>query len=49
MSANELIKHYADYDQWANTRLVERLQREADAVLDAPVKSSFPSLRFATR
>ena len=33
------------YDQWANARLVERLMREPAAVLDAPVKSSFPSLR----
>lgn len=45
MNATELITHYADYDQWANTRLVERLMREPDAVLDAPVKSSFPSIR----
>lgn len=45
MNAFALIKHYAEYDQWANTRLVERLQREPDAVLDASVKSSFPSLR----
>ena len=45
MNATELIAHYADYDQWANARLVERLMREPAAVLDAPVKSSFPSLR----
>jgi len=40
-----LIDEYAAYDLWANTRLVDRLAREHDAVLDAPVRSSFPSLR----
>lgn len=40
-----LIHQLAAYDLWANTRLVERLQREPGAVLDRHVKSSFPSLR----
>lgn len=40
-----LLHHYASYGLWANTRFVERLQRESDAVLDAQVPSSFPSLR----
>jgi uncharacterized damage-inducible protein DinB len=43
----QIIHSYADYDLWANTRIVERLQREADAVLDRHVKSSFPSLRLS--
>jgi uncharacterized damage-inducible protein DinB len=41
----QLLEHFADYDLWANTRFVERLQREADEVLDRPVPNSFPSLR----
>lgn len=41
----ELIHQYAAYDLWANTRLVERLQREDVHLLDRHVKSSFPSLR----
>jgi uncharacterized damage-inducible protein DinB len=45
MDVKHLIDHYAAYDLWANTRLVERLSREPEAVLDAPVRSSFPSLR----
>lgn len=45
MDTAQLIQHYADYDLWANTRIAERLGREPDVVLDAPVKSSFPSLR----
>ncbi len=40
-----LIHLLAAYDLWANTRLVERLHREPDTVLDRHVKSSFPSLR----
>lgn len=40
-----LLHEYADYDLWANERFVERLSREADAVLDAHAPSSFPSLR----
>jgi len=40
-----LLDHFADYDLWANTRFVERLQRESDSVLDQAVPSSFPSLR----
>lgn len=45
MGIAPLIDEYAAYDLWANTRLVDRLQREADEVLDTPVRSSFPSLR----
>jgi uncharacterized damage-inducible protein DinB len=40
-----LLDHYAEYDRWANTRFVERLATEGDAVLDRPVPSSFPTLR----
>jgi uncharacterized damage-inducible protein DinB len=42
----EIIHLYSAYDHWANTRIVGRLQRESDAVLDRPVKSSFASLRL---
>ncbi|WKZ66543.1 MAG: DinB family protein [Flavobacteriales bacterium] len=45
MSITFLLREYADYDLWANTRFVQRLAVEPDAVLDAPVRSSFPSLR----
>jgi len=45
MEVITLIDQYAAYDLWANSRLVERLSREAEDVLDTPVKSSFPSLR----
>lgn len=45
MDVKGLIDQYAAYDLWANTRLVDRLQREPDNVLDRHVKSSFPSLR----
>lgn len=41
----QLIDQYAAYNLWANTRLVERLQREPEALLDRHVKSSFPGLR----
>jgi uncharacterized damage-inducible protein DinB len=41
----QLLEQFADYDLWANTRFVERLQRESDAVLDRPVPNSFPNLR----
>jgi uncharacterized damage-inducible protein DinB len=40
-----LIHEYAAYGHWANARFVERLSREAAAVLDTTVASSFPSLR----
>lgn len=40
-----LIRHYAAYGLWANTRFVERLANETSEVLDKPVPSSFPSLR----
>ena len=40
----DLIHQYAAYDLWANTRMVERLQRENGSVLDRHVKSSFPAL-----
>lgn len=40
-----VLRHYASYGLWANTCIVERLQQEPDAVLDAPVATSFPSLR----
>ena len=41
----EMIRHYADYGLWANTRFVERLQVEPDDVLDRPAGGSFPTLR----
>lgn len=41
----ELIRHYADYGLWANTRFVERLSGEPDDVLDRPAGGSFPTLR----
>lgn len=40
----EILIQYAAYDLWANTRIVERLQRESTSLLDRHVKSSFPSL-----
>ena len=40
-----ILDQLADYELWANTRFVHRLQRETDAVLDRNVPSSFPSLR----
>ena len=40
-----LLHEYVRYNLWANTRFVERLSAEPDAVLDAPVPSSFPTLR----
>jgi len=45
----EIIHLYSGYDLWANTRMVERLQRESDTVLDHPARSSFPSLRLTAR
>ncbi len=45
MTITQLVHQYADYDRWANAQFIERLSAEPDAVLDAPVKSSFPSLR----
>lgn len=42
----DLIYLYSAYDRWASTRIVERLQRESDSLLDRHVKSSFPSLRL---
>lgn len=45
MDISAFISHYAAYDLWANTRIADRLSREPDSVLNAPVNSSFPSLR----
>ena len=45
MDIASLISHYAAYDLWACTRIADRLSREPESVLDAPVRSSFPSLR----
>lgn len=45
MSLTHVIHHYADYDLWANGLFVGRLSTEPAVILDAPVKSSFPSLR----
>lgn len=40
-----LFHEYAAYDLWANTRFVERLEREPDEILDTVTPNSFPSLR----
>jgi len=40
-----LLHEYSRYNLWANTRFIERLRAEPYAVLDAPVPSSFPTLR----
>ena len=40
-----LLYEYAAYDLWANTRFVDRLRREPDAILDVQTPNSFPSLR----
>jgi len=40
-----ILDQLADYELWANTRSVQRLQRENDEVLDRHIPSSFPSLR----
>ncbi|MBL7964027.1 MAG: hypothetical protein JNM31_09290 [Flavobacteriales bacterium] len=45
MKLEALIEEYSAYDHWANSRFHERLAGEPEAVLDAPVASSFPSLR----
>ncbi|MEO8590903.1 MAG: DinB family protein [Flavobacteriales bacterium] len=45
MTIKPLLDQYAAYDLWANTRFVQRLQREPADVLDRPVPNSFPSLR----
>lgn len=45
MDLLSIVDHHAAYDQWANARIAERLATEPDSVLDAPLKSSFPSLR----
>lgn len=45
MITTALIHQYVDYDRWASMLFVQRLSAEPPAVLDAPVASSFPSLR----
>jgi uncharacterized damage-inducible protein DinB len=45
MNVLSLIDQYSAYNVWANTRIVDRVLREDPALLDVPVKSSFPSLR----
>ena len=40
-----LLREYADYNLWANKRFVDRLCGAPEALLDAEVVSSFPSLR----
>jgi uncharacterized damage-inducible protein DinB len=45
MTIKPLIDQLAGYNRWANTRFVERLQAEPEAVLDRPLASSFPTLR----
>lgn len=40
----DIIHQYGAYDLWANTRMVERSQRESDNMIDRHVKSSFPAL-----
>ena len=45
MDNTTILKHFAGYDLWANRRVVERLEQVPE-LLDAPVRSSFPSLRL---
>ncbi len=45
----EIIHLYSGYDLWANTRMIERLQREDGTILDHPVKSSFSTLRSSVQ
>jgi uncharacterized damage-inducible protein DinB len=45
MTIKPLLDQLAGYDLWANTRFIDRLSKENDAILDAAVPSSFPSLR----
>lgn len=45
MTIKPLLDQLAGYTLWANTRSVDRLKDEPDAVLDHPVSSSFPTLR----
>lgn len=45
MDIKATIDQYAAYDLWANTRFVDRLQKEPSRTLDQHVKSSFTSLR----
>jgi len=46
MNIKTLLDHYADYDLWANSNYVSRLERGSADELDQPVSSSFPSLRL---
>ncbi len=45
MDISHLLHEFAAYDLWANTRLVDRLLREPEELLDEPAKSSFASIR----
>lgn len=45
MTIKPLLVQLAAYTLWANTRSVDRLKEESDAVLDRAVSSSFPTLR----
>lgn len=45
MDTSHFLHEFAAYDLWANTRLMDRLLREPEALLDQPAKSSFPSIR----
>ncbi len=40
-----LIKHYADYDRWANHRYIDRLTMEPEGLLDREAPGSFPTIR----
>ncbi|MFT3795750.1 DinB family protein [Flavobacterium sp.] len=41
-----LAKSYADYNAWANKKLVDFLQTKPTALLDTEVPSSFPTIRL---
>lgn len=41
-----LAKSYADYNAWANQKLVDFLKTKPTALLDAEVPSSFPTIRL---
>jgi uncharacterized damage-inducible protein DinB len=39
------LLRYTQYNLWANNHMVQRFQNAGEAVIDAPVVSSFPSVR----
>lgn len=45
MNLEILLKDYCQYNEWANSRMIEWLKNKAMDVMETPVASSFPSLR----